>query len=351
MPGRPGSAAGRRAGAARGTWLGVLAALQLAGCFLVGALVSSERPLAFPHRLHVEDEGLDCGDCHVSWEEEEEPGMPVAAQCALCHDDLDAEKPPERRAASLFDERGFRAARAGKQSDEILFSHRAHALRADDCLTCHAEVAADDGRLAERAAELRTSMEGCLDCHAARGGPPEADCASCHAVIRAEQPPPSHHAEWKRAHGSFVRAPREERSDRCSLCHQPSQCLTCHQVEPPQDHNNFWRRRGHGLTASMDRARCTTCHDTDSCQRCHQENPPQSHVGAWGGERARHCLACHEPLRASSCGACHSGTPGHEQATPLPSTHLPGMNCRMCHGNGQPLPHVDNGQVCTECHQ
>jgi hypothetical protein len=38
-------------------------------------------------------------------------------------------------------------------------------------------------------------------------------------------------------------------------------------------------------------------------------------------------------------------------ATPLPPDHNAGMNCRMCHGNGQPLPHVDNGQQCTSCHQ
>lgn len=352
MPSSSGSGArGRRAvPGSRGAWLGLLAALQLAGCMLVGALVQSEPPFAFSHRLHVEDEGLDCADCHAGWEEEEEPGLPSAAQCALCHADMDAEQPPERQVAALFDGGGFRAARAGRQSEEILFSHREHAVRAQDCLVCHADVATDEGKLAERGPALRMSMETCLACHASSPAPDEAECASCHAELRAERAPPSHDASWQRFHGSFVRGPSAERSDRCTLCHQPSQCLTCHAVMEPQDHNNYFRRRGHGLTASMDRESCATCHDADSCERCHSETQPSSHTGSWGGSLSRHCVQCHEPLQRSSCGVCHADTSSHGLATPLPPDHTLGMNCRQCHGNGQPLPHVDNGQSCTECH-
>ena len=64
---------------------------------------------------------------------------------------------------------------------------------------------------------------------------------------------------------------RTLRSDQCSLCHQPSECTDCHSVELPESHDNFFRRRGHGLIASMDRQSCATCHDSDSCDRCHQE--------------------------------------------------------------------------------
>jgi len=333
-----------------GAWLGPLAVTCLAGCILVETLVQSEPPFAFSHSLHVEGEGLDCGDCHLSWEDAEDPGLPGPGVCALCHEDSDAEKPPDRQVSALFQDGAFRAAGASRQSDEILFSHLRHATRAQDCEVCHAEVAADTGRLAERKAELRTSMEDCLACHATAGGPGETDCASCHADIRADAPPPSHRADWKRYHGSFVRGPSAERMDRCEMCHQPSQCTTCHQVELPKSHDNHWRRRGHGLVASMDRASCATCHDSDSCQRCHEDTRPLSHAGSWGAPLDRHCLSCHVPLRGESCGVCHPATPSHDLATPMPDNHLPGMNCRLCHGNGQPLPHVDNGQVCTDCH-
>jgi hypothetical protein len=334
-----------------GSALGLGALLFLGGCILLDALVQAERPFAFSHRLHVEEEGLECSDCHMLWEESEDPGMPVPGQCALCHEDIDLEKPPTQQVASLFEGTRFRAAQAGRQSEEILFSHQGHATRADDCSVCHAEVADDDGHLAERGSELWLSMEDCLACHASSAGPAEADCAACHSEIGSGIAPTSHHANWRRFHGTVVRDRSKERSDRCALCHQPSECTTCHQIEPPVNHNNYWRRRAHGLIASMDRGSCATCHDSDSCQRCHEETRPASHAGSWGDPRDRHCLACHEPLRGESCGVCHASAASHEQATPLPGDHLPGMNCRQCHGNGQPLPHVDNGQTCTSCHR
>jgi hypothetical protein len=331
--------------------LGLAGLMYLGGCMLVGALVQSERPFAFSHRLHVEEEGLECGDCHGTWEDLEDPGMPRAAQCALCHKDLDAEKPPELQVASLFEGERFRAARAGHQSDEILFSHQKHATRGLDCTACHAEVASDEGTLAQRGAALRMTMDACLDCHAESSGPRDSECAACHAEIRSGVAPPSHSANWTRYHGTFVRGRTNERAGQCALCHTQTDCTSCHQIELPESHNNYWRRRGHGLTASMDRDSCATCHDTDSCQRCHDETRPMSHTGAWGEPQDRHCLACHEPLRANSCVVCHAATPSHDQATPLPPDHLPSMDCRLCHGNGQPLPHVDNGQTCTSCHR
>lgn len=343
--------AGRRRTEGRWTLLGAGALLALAGCILRDALLQSEAPFAFSHRLHVEEEGLDCSDCHAHSEDSEDPGMPVAGQCALCHAELDAEKPLARQVATLFEGERFRAARAGRLTDEILFSHQNHATRSEECGDCHAAVAQDDGQLAQRAGELRLEMETCLACHASNPGPDLADCAACHAEIRSDQAPPSHRADWTRYHGGLVRGRSDERRDQCALCHQPSECTTCHQLQAPAGHDNAWRRRTHGLMASLDRMSCATCHDSDSCQRCHEETRPASHSGSWGEPRDRHCLACHEPLRGESCGVCHASADSHQLATPLPADHLPGMNCRQCHGNGQPLPHVDNGQTCTSCHR
>jgi len=317
---------------------------------LADAFTKPEKRFAFSHRQHLESGDFDCTDCHSGAEDSEEPGMPSAAQCALCHSSLDAEKPPERRVKSLFGEDGYLAAHAGRQSDEILFSHQKHANRGLECTACHAYVATDDGALPESGAAFLTTMDDCVACHERSSGPPESDCAACHVEIRAGVAPPSHRANWTRFHGSIVRGRADERSDQCALCHKESDCASCHAIVMPENHNNYWRRRGHGLTASMDRQSCETCHDADSCNRCHEEVRPMNHVGGWGAPQDRHCLSCHEPVRGQTCGTCHAGTPSHDQATPMPPDHLPSMNCRMCHGNGQPLPHVDNGQTCTSCH-
>lgn len=350
IPGSRSSLLDLRAARGRALALGALAFLGVMGCTLKEPAELQEPRYAFGHRVHVEDEGLECADCHSHWEDAEDPGMPLAAQCKLCHSTLDEEKPAEQQVDTLFEGSTYLAAHAGRQSEEILFPHQRHATLGLDCNACHAGVATDDGSLAQRGPELRMSMDACLACHASSSGPALEDCAACHAEIRSGVAPPSHLADWTRYHGSAVRGRSKERSDQCALCHQPAECTNCHQIQLPENHTNYWRRRAHGLTASMDRDKCATCHDSDSCQRCHEEIRPTSHVGSWGAPKDRHCLECHEPLRSVSCGVCHSATPSHDQASPLPPDHLPGMDCRACHGKGQPLPHVDNGQLCTSCH-
>ena len=120
----------------------------------------------------------------------------------------------------------------------------------------------------------------------------------------------------------------------------------------PRNHTNYWRQRGHGLTAQLDRMSCATCHRTDACERCHQEVLPRSHRGMWGGGQNTHCLSCHFPVETQgNCVTCHKATPGHLGAAPLPPNHNPAMNCRLCHGNGVRLPHFDPGTACTACHR
>ena len=322
----------------------VLFALSVTSCVLVDAFSSPEKKFAFSHRVHVVDQGLDCVDCHRAWEKAENPGMPSAAQCALCHNELDAEKPDDHKVASLFVDKKFKTTHAIALSDEIVFSHLKHATRDNDCNVCHTgtkqnEVAAE---------EPAFSMDSCTSCHEQRQA--KNDCEQCHVQIRADAKPANHSANWKRLHGRTVRACTGATADRCELCHKETSCESCHMAETPESHTNYFRRRGHGIIASMDRQTCAACHTPDSCDRCHRDTQPQNHTGGWGAPSDRHCMVCHEPLRNETCFVCHKNTASHAQATPLPPDHNAGMNCRMCHGNGVVMPHFDNGEQCTICH-
>jgi len=267
----------------------------------------------------------------------------------LCHQDLDAEKPPEKKVETLFVDGKFAAAHVTALSSEEIFSHARHVEAKIECATCHQGIETNQAI----GPEARISMDACTACHVERGAANE--CATCHQEIRADREPATHEQNWKRMHGNVVRSESTELADRCSLCHSESTCATCHQEEPPGSHNNFWRIKGHGIAAGMDRAGCAVCHRNDSCEQCHSEVLPQSHSGQWGAPLDRHCFACHLPLQDNGCSACHKGTPSHLTATPMPDWHSPGMNCRQCHssvfGAGQPLPHVDNGMSCTSCHR
>lgn len=327
----------------RRAWLPLLCmAASAAGCMLFSG-EPREKPFAFPHRVHVE-QGLECADCHPGATGGDTPGMPAPAQCQLCHNEIDAKKPPEKQVATLFDGNTFKATHASHLADEVSFSHKRHAGGDTACSACHAGIETSD----RIGTEMHISMPQCTQCHADRKV--ANDCATCHKEIRQDVMPQSHEHNWKKLHGQVVRMDTGALADRCSLCHTESRCVRCHLDEPPASHNNFWRLHGHAVAATLDRQNCAACHRPDSCERCHQQVLPQSHVGLWGSPKDTHCLTCHFPLSANSCVVCHKGTPSHDTAAPMPSWHNAGMNCRQCHGVTQPLPHVDNGSVCTMCH-
>jgi hypothetical protein len=318
-------------------------AASVAGCMLLDRGNDEPSGPAFSHRVHA-DVGVDCTDCHAGVEDSDEPGMPRLQACQLCHTEIDADKPAELKAESFFTDGVFRAAHASAVPEEVVFSHAAHVGRGTACADCHRGIETSD----RIGGEQHFAMQRCMDCHAAAQAP--NTCEVCHSVIREDWEPPSHFHNWKRLHGQTVRADTDMLVDRCELCHSESSCVACHRDEPPASHNNFWRLRGHGIAASMDRDSCSTCHEPDSCEQCHQEVLPQSHQGMWGAPKDTHCLTCHFPLKSNGCVACHKGTPSHALATPKPPDHTPGMNCRQCHGVTQPLPHVDKGDDCNMCH-
>jgi hypothetical protein len=328
-------------------------ALAGAGCVWFDRIGSpAVLPYGFSHQIHVAGEKLDCVSCHESADVSDEPGMPSLDTCSACHETIDAGKPADRRVESLFEGGRFKAARASRLDEERIFSHKKHVAAKQVCADCHAGILTN----ARINADIGVGMTRCMDCHAQRRV--ANDCETCHTVIRKEWAPESHQHNWKQMHGPTVRAHSSASSDSCSLCHQDSKCISCHREEPPQSHNNFFRLRGHGIAASMDRQSCATCHEPDSCESCHADVLPMSHRGLWGAPKDTHCLTCHFPLGSDACIVCHKDTASHLLATPLPVNpplpippHNPAMNCRQCHGLTAPLPHVDKGDECVLCHR
>lgn len=325
--------------------LGVLALVACAGCLLVDALRQGERGLVFSHEIHVVQEELACVSCHESADVAEEPGMPVPDSCAVCHDQLDEEKAPERRVAALFDEQGFRAVHASRLEDEVRFEHLAHVAAVGECGACHRGIEHD--RAID--AGIAVDMDDCTRCHAERDLPD--DCGTCHAEVDVDWAPPSHASDWTRLHGRFARRAAPGPSDSCVLCHAESSCEQCHRVQEPASHDQHFRLRGHAVRARVDRAACAACHEPATCDRCHADALPLTHVGAmWGSPRSTHCLTCHFPLEGEGCFTCHKGTPSHALGPPKPDWHTPAMDCRSCHGSSLPLSHVDDGSNCNLCH-
>ena len=321
----------------------VAATVSLGGCMLASHIFSGEPRFAFSHRAHIEEEGLDCFGCHEFAMMADDPGMPEMDSCQVCHEDLDTDKPLDRRVEGLFADGQFQAAHISALGEELIFSHKLHANGDQQCADCHRGIATNEAV----GPGLEIAMDACTGCHLERAAP--NDCSSCHREIRKEWPPDSHAHNWERAHGRLSRAGYGRAANDCQLCHTEETCSSCHLDEPPTSHNNHFRRRGHGIIARMDRRNCAVCHRTDSCDQCHSEVRPMNHSGMWGGVVNNHCITCHLPLRTEACVTCHKALPDH-LSTPKPPGHNPLMDCRQCHGVTQPLPHVDKGDDCNLCH-
>ena len=328
-----------------------LMVLSVPGCLVLEQFGWRDIGPTFSHVTHVEGEELECIDCHLGYEDEDDVGYPRLKACMLCHEDFDEEAAPEARAAAFYQDGKYLVTRANDLDLEIKFSHLAHVTDEQGCMACHQNIVETD----EVRPWMGMSMQECMDCHAELGQPNE--CDSCHEEIRVDVEPASHEGAWDRFHGLALRNASEQTADRCDICHEPSSCVMCHQSEMPANHNNFWRRRAHGLTARMDRENCAACHGVDYCDRCHTTAEPLSHNGMWGGSRNTHCYGCHLAGGSGgggveggqSCSLCHlAGEPSHALAPPQPPGHNPASDCRECHTI---LTHVDNGDNCTACHK
>jgi hypothetical protein len=332
----------------RGSWAAaavLLGTLYATGCVLMNSWGGEESGPAFSHRIHVVEEELDCDMCHDYESDSGPPTMPAKGMCDLCHEGEDDEKPPEKRAEALFIDGELQAVHSSVLSDEVVFSHGAHVELADEeCSVCHVGIEESD-RI--RPSD-RITMDDCTACHEPKGVDPS--CNTCHTVVDETWAPPSHASAWSRLHGQVFLARGDAVADRCSTCHSESTCAQCHAEEAPQNHNNFWRIRGHGVVASMNRDNCSTCHRSDFCVRCHENTEPLSHSGMWGSPRNNHCVGCHFPLKGDGCVTCHKSTPSHNFAPQQPPDHTPGADCRACHGFNAPLVHVDDGSNCSFCH-
>ncbi len=327
--------------------LGALGALVLVGCF-AATRDDDRKPVRFQHQSHIA-RGLECADCHGEVQTAGRASMPASESCRECHNDKEKISADVAAAISEYVSRPPEARHPRpKTYADITFAHAAHVGSSQlSCATCHGTLSATQPNPV-----AALTMNACTDCHRSRSRP--LDCLTCHQAWSQAYKPPSHSALWKVRHGEASRATRDvtvARAENCSLCHTRQSCDQCHAIEKPRNHTEAWRTRTHGLLAAMDRTSCTACHQADSCERCHlNAPPPTSHRAGFGAPRDLHCLTCHDELSQSGCSVCHKGTPDHLLAVPKPANHTAGMNCRQCHGHGQPLPHADNGTDCNNCH-
>lgn len=329
-------------------WLAIiLMAVLLGACATLTTMRGGDRGLKFPHKHHAE-QGMGCEDCHAM-DDKGMPAMPNHDVCGTCHD-FDQEKPDDK-CAQCHTRKDWTVTPVKRLlSDEVKFSHQAHADKQVECAACHTDP--DRGKL-----PAKKVMNWCMDCHG-KTRPELNECSVCHSVLSKETRPATRQGVriahdnpqvWEKTHG------RESRRDLeyCRICHEDeTSCEECHRKNPPDSHNGAWRGRSHGVRASWDREKCAACHEEDSCVKCHKKTEPASHRGGWGEPLNRHCVNCHYPPNKTGCTVCHENI---EHPKALASPHNIGIygQCRFCHPGGSPYraPHImKTGIRCLACH-
>lgn len=273
-----------------------------------------EDGVRFSHRLHMEDVGAVCEDCHEAVAGSVTGAdnlLPDHDTCATCHevDDLDecgtCHTNPDDPEGLVYIT-GY----------STKFPHATHVEGGLACASCHAGI---------EAAEIDTEvplpgMVQCVDCH--NDNVASVECMTCHEEGE-DLVPETHVVGFARMHGALAQqgAVSAHGDLTCQTCHDDVFCQDCHEGE------NLDRLTHplnyaftHALDAQSGAVNCTTCHtETAFCADCHAENQlmPQNHTAGWAvpGSGGRHriealndietCIACHEDDAEITCGGCH----------------------------------------------
>ncbi len=168
--------------------------------------------IAFSHKHHVGDDGIDCRYCHTTVETSAFAGIPPTETCMTCHSQLFTDAPLlAPLVASFTSGKPLQWNRVHDLPDFVYFNHGIHVAKGVGCATCHGRV--DRMPLMWRVAPLE--MQWCLDCHRA----PEKYLRPKSEVFNLDwQPPPDQLAQGRRLISEY--GIHTISLTDCSICHR-----------------------------------------------------------------------------------------------------------------------------------
>jgi menaquinone reductase, multiheme cytochrome c subunit len=120
------------------------------------------QPVAYSHKLHAGDLGMDCRYCHYTVERSGYAAIPQTEVCMNCHvrvKDTSPELQPVRDSYATGEPIPW--VKVHRLPDYVYFNHQAHVTSGVSCLSCHGRV--DQMIVVKQMEPL--SMAWCLDCH------------------------------------------------------------------------------------------------------------------------------------------------------------------------------------------
>ncbi len=168
--------------------IGIISLILVVSIVALGAWVQSPgtlqpQPIAFNHKLHIEEASLGCPDCHQFVTSQHYAGFPSKYVCFDCHDpedDPEAEDfNPKLASLMAFGETDGDIPwhRVTINPEHVFFSHRRHVTVAKlDCRECHPDM--PDRTSPPTRGPIQMAMDECIDCHEQKAA--SVDCVACH---------------------------------------------------------------------------------------------------------------------------------------------------------------------------
>jgi hypothetical protein len=136
-----------------------------------------EQPIAFSHKKHVTELGLECLYCHEYADKSPQAGVPPVATCMDCHEAVAVEKEEIQKLHKYWNDREpipWERVHRIRVRNYVVFTHKRHVKAGIECTECHGDV-----RLMDRVRKVRSlNMGWCVTCHRAKGA--SVDCLTCH---------------------------------------------------------------------------------------------------------------------------------------------------------------------------
>lgn len=172
--------------------------------------VARTQPIAFSHKHHVGDDGIDCRYCHTSVEDSSFAGIPPTKTCMNCHTQIWADSPTlEPVRESFRTGKSIQWTRVHNLPGFVYFNHSIHIYKGVGCSTCHGRV--DQMPLMWR--EHSLYMNWCLECHRE----PERFVRPRKDIFNMEYEPPKDQLALGR---QLVKEYKIQKLTSCSTCHR-----------------------------------------------------------------------------------------------------------------------------------
>lgn len=166
-------------------WFGILALAVSAGGARGAEGRAPQQPVDYNHKVHAEQLGIHCPNCHEGAEIRQRAGFPPDDFCRACHSSPQSTSQKEAKLIELLEAGqplGWR--QVTRVADHVLFSHRRHvAIGNIECAFCHGDMRAQTVPIAEPVVSFqgRAGMFRCIGCHVDSGSPyASTDCVACH---------------------------------------------------------------------------------------------------------------------------------------------------------------------------